>query len=327
MIRRVAGAAAVLALVLCQSVTPVRGTENEIVPEGSLLVALAYGVDSHERAISRRNRESPLLDYLVPDDSVREQIDGDIQRTTERLALRLHYGLSDSWNLTLEVPHLRITQESSLSASSAEATAEVERLSSRTISGLGELRATSLHRPLYGDQHGFVWGYGLLIPGEDPQSPYAGRGTLFLDSPFTRLLALVHYTYYPLLGRARFDLQAELRIPLEEKLATAAAASVGVKPGNRLGVAVGWEQELGPVATGVTLGHHSQSQSDVGGAKQGDKVQETWLRLKLGFGNLQALETGPLAFPFLLYVQYETTVQGYNTPIRSDARLVLQTYF
>lgn len=325
--RRVAGAAAVLALVLCQSVTPVRGAENEIVPEGSLLVALAYGVDSHERAISRRNRESPLLDYLVPDDSVREQIDGDIRRTTDRLALRLHYGLSDSWNLTLEIPYLRITQESSLSAGSAEATAEVQRLSSRTISGLGELRATSLHRPLYDDQHGFVWGYGLLIPGEDPQSPYAGRGTLFLDSPFTRLLALVHYTYYPLLGRARFDLQAELRIPLEEKLATAAAASVGVNPGNRVGIAVGWEQELGPVATGVTLGHHSQSQSEVGGAKQGDKVQETWLRLKLGVGNLQALESGPLAFPFLLYVQYETTVQGYNTPIRSDARLVLQTYF
>ena len=109
--RRVAGAAAVLALVLCQSVTPVRGTENEIVPEGSLLVALAYGVDSHERAISRRNRESPLLDYLVPDDSVREQINGEIERTTERIALRLHYGLSDSWNLTLEVPHLRIKQE------------------------------------------------------------------------------------------------------------------------------------------------------------------------------------------------------------------------
>lgn len=325
--RRVAGAAAVLALVLCQSVTPVRGTENEIVPEGSLLIALAYGVDSHERAISRRNRESPLLDYLVPDDSVREQIDGDIQRTTERLALRLHYGLSDSWNLTLEVPYLRITQESSLSPRSAAATAEVERLSSRTISGLGELRATSLHRPQYDDQHGFVWGYGLLIPGEDPQSPYAGRGTLFLDSPFTRLLALVHYTYYPLLGRARFDLQAELRIPLEEQLTDIDGASVGVKPGNRLGVAVGWEQELGPVATGVTLGHHGQSQSEVGGAKQGDKVQETWLRLKLGVGNLQALESGPLAFPFILYVQYETTVQGYNTPIRSDARLVLQTYF
>ncbi len=79
--------------------------------------------------------------------------------------------------------------------------------------------------------------------------------------------------------------------------------------------------------TGVGLRLFDQDDSSENDQQQSDGVQDYSVRLELGFGNLRALEQRPVAFPYQVLLHYEQTFQGFNTPLRREAQLALQTYF
>lgn len=303
--------------------------DYEIVPEGRLLIDAGVTSEQVERAITTRNVEGSLLEYLVPDSSVNSQITGEIDRESERFDLRIQYGFSDHWNFSLDIPFLRITQNSTLASGSGSQLVQqqVTRLQSRSISGLGSLRLMSLRREIFQDRHAFVWGAGISVPGDSPQSPYAGRGTLYLGSPFRTLIGLVQYESYQLEVPGRIEARAELHFPQERWLTDLNGDPVSVFPGNRLLLSLGWEREFGALFTSINARMDSLSRSRVNEETIGDRVKETVVRLRLGTGNLRKLEEGPVGFPFLIYFQFERTVQGYNIPIRSEASVFLKTYF
>ncbi len=316
-------------LLLAGGALSARETATEVVPQERWLFRLGLARDRHDRAITRANEEGPLLEYLVPDPSVRAGLDGEVEREVQRLDLLVRYGLSDTWNLSLELPFYRIRQTSTVSdnGTNADAALEAGRLQDRTLSGPGNLRLTSLHRTLYDDTQGFIWGFGLSVPARDPESRYAGRGTLYLGSPFQEFFAWIHYDRYMLTFPGRLELHAELNTSRDSTLVNLEGIPVGVNPGNQVLVRVAWEQEIGSLFTGLGLTRFGQSRSRVNRQLQGDRVIDVSIDLKVGYGNLAALERGPIAFPYLVYLQVDRTVDGFNTPLRSEVKLVFNTYF
>lgn len=306
-----------------------RAQEDEIVPAGVWRIRLEHGWRTDDRGISRLDVEAPLLDYLVPDEAVRNALDGSVERRVERTELSLTLGLTDAWNVVLELPYVSVAQTSSATSASTDTavTETLERLESRTVSGLGRLRLAGLHRPVFSDRHGFVWGFGVDWPGDDPVSPWVGRSTLQVDSPFRRVFVLVHYTHYPWIQRARLDVRGEYGLGQAESLEVPDGTAQKVVPGNDVALSLGWRQEVGPVTSGLGFHLDQQSTSEVEGVRQGDQVQEFYFRLVLGFGNLRKLEQAPIAFPYLVLLTYDHTVQGFNTPLRREFRLSLKTYF
>jgi hypothetical protein len=302
---------------------------EELVPAGAWLARLSRGTHTQDRAIGRDNVEAPLLDYLQPDPALRGNLAGAVSRDVERIELTVGYGLSDTWNVQLQVPHVRVTQRSDVSSLSGDpqVQAEVARLGSREVSGLGRARLGSLHRPVFSDRHGFVLGYGLDWPADDPANPWAGRGTLLVDSPVPHWFGLLHYTYYPAGTANRLDIRAEAGFPFDERLTQADGTAASVNDGSTLQLSAGWQQELGPVVLGFGVGGWSQDVSTVAGEGQGDAQVEWSGRIVLGYGNLRELEQGPLTFPYRLLLGYERTLQGFNVPIRNELTLSLQTYF
>lgn len=327
-LRSLAGLCA-LGLVVLAGAATARAVEDDLVPQGVWGVRLTHGERTEEEAITRLNAEGPLLEYAVPDPGRHDAIEGTLQRDVERTELALTLGLTDTWNLRLRAPHVSVTQTSTLRPASADPAvqAEVERLESRTESGLGHLELTSLHRSVFTDRHAYVWGYGYGWPGADPVSPWRGRGTLQLDPPFERVHVVLHYTFFPYIRRARLDLRANVGRVLETELEVPGGDKVGVDPGDDAELSLAWQQELGPVVAGLGFVMFQQGRSTLAGAEQEDSVQDYRGRLTLGFGNLRALERAPIAFPYVLLLTYDHTVQGFNTPLVREVRLSLQTWF
>ncbi len=78
---------------------------------------------------------------------------------------------------------------------------------------------------------------------------------------------------------------------------------------------------------GLELDLIDRRSNSLGGERQGDPVRAQVLRYHFGFGNLAALEQGPVAFPYRINVQFETPLRGSNVPEREGFTVYLQTYF
>jgi hypothetical protein len=271
----------------------------------------------------------PLLDYLVLDDAVKSQIDGDVTRTVDRTDTELTYGVRDTWNLTIQVPYVKIEQNSSLTTASTDPAVqdEVARLQSRTISGMGQVRITSLHRPVFSDKHGFVWGYGVGLPVKHPLSPWAGRGTLLLDNPVPRYFGFFHYTFYPLSSDSHYDLRVEVGISGKKYLGLQDGGEGSVHMGNDGRVSLDWNRQFGPFSAGLGLHAFTQGATSLNGIRQDDGRREDGYQVMLGFGNMDDLAQRPVAFPYAIELRYEHTMTGTSTPIANWLRLGVRFYF
>ena len=151
------------------------GAENEMMPPGVWLLRTGFGQDQLSSSIATDNNERPLKNYLVPEKTTHDLIDGEINRTVQWWEMLLGIGLTEDWNLQVQTDYRTIEQTSTLSTSSSDATAqaEVARLGDRSESGLGEVTLTALYRAVYTDRSAFRWGMGLTFPGSGPTSPHA----------------------------------------------------------------------------------------------------------------------------------------------------------
>jgi hypothetical protein len=321
---------ALLALLALLLSAPAAAAEDELVPEGVWQMRVGLARHTETEAFNHNDARGPLLNYLVPDDSVRGELTGGVTRQVEHLGLNALYGLSDTWNLALGLPYVRIDQTSTLNAPGSPSQAaldQVTRLQTQTIQGPGRLHLGSLHRPVFTDRHSLVLGYGVDLPVDAPASRWAGRGTLLLDSPTSSVFGLLHYTFYPYTPRTHVDLRLQADVSVTRRLTLLSGQTSPVNPGNDLLTTLGYSREFGPIATEVSALVLVAGQSKINGTRQGDGVTGESLRVMLGYGNLVDLEQGPIAFPYQLQLSFEETLHGSELPIKRELQLSLQFYF
>lgn len=302
---------------------------DEVVPDGVWLAEVALFREHQDTAHDRSNERDPLSDYLLPDRTVQRRTRGAVTRTVNRVDLRLTYGISDTWNLFVEWPYLALEQHSTLEATTADPEVQqaVDNLDDETLSGMGDLRLLSMHRPVFSDRNGFVWGYGLTHPVQERD---AGPGplALALRGPDATLRGFLHYTRYLVsVARARFDFRAEAGTGLGGTARNAAGKKQSFRTGNFGQVNLGYFQEIGPAGLGLEVEQFVRGESRLAGVSQDDPVKETLLRLRLAYGNLRALEEGPLDWPYQAHLLVERTLQGFNVIESDGVTLALRWYF
>ncbi|HEX7929080.1 MAG TPA: hypothetical protein VF678_15905, partial [bacterium] len=219
--------AAVLAAVLLHA-PGARAAEDEFVPGGTWTVRATVTQEHQDAAIASNQRLRPLADWLMHKPGLSEDLSGDVTRDVTTTETLIGFGISDTWNLNLVLPYKVIRQSSTLGTSSTDPLAleAVDRLKTETVSGLGNVRLLSLHRPAYSDTTSIILGWGFSVPGGPQQNDYVGKTTLDARMPYNTLTGLFHYTGYPQgAAKARFDLrfaldlglQATVKMPSENK--------------------------------------------------------------------------------------------------------------
>jgi hypothetical protein len=324
-----AGAAALL-LIALPAARPALGAGDEMVPGGVWHLRAETMQEIQRQAIARDGQTHPLVDYLAGQPGLSRRMSGEVVRQVTAAEVQAVYGISDSWNLALLLPYRWMRQESSLEAEAGDPAAEdaERRLKTRTVSGLGNVRLTSLHRPVFSDSNGLILGWGVTVPGGPQQSDYMGLTTLDTRAPYRTLSGLLQYTYYPLsVNRARFDLRFALDVGFRTAVRTEAQSSATLHPPNTGSARIGWEQEFQSMGYGIFLHHQATTQSFLDNVGQNDIIKETRLGGLVTWGNLAGLETGPLAFPYQAGLRIDHMVLGYNVPVTTRLALFFRTYF
>lgn len=266
----------------------------------------------------------------VPSRDARNHLSGELSRDWQTLTLRSQVGLSEDWNLDLQVSQVSVSQTSSLQAQDGNTAAQdaVDAFGDEQLDGLGDLRLGLIRRSVFSDRHGYQWGFGLTMPLEDQQSDYVGRYTLATSQTGTTLHLAMHYTYFPPgLPRARLDLRPMFIAPLSGPVTLPDGRERTYHAGNAANVNVSWQQEFSALTLAWELEHHNQLTSTLTEIEQGDPTQTEWARLRLGWGNLSELEAGPVPLPYRVDLTLERAYWAYNAPTGTAYRLGLLLYF
>jgi len=323
-------ALALLSVGTCLLPPAARAAEDEVVPGGVWLLRLEAAREHQREALGADSITHPLRYFVLPRPVQRAAVTGDIERDVSSAEAQATFGLSDRWNLALAVPYREIRQTSTLATASTDAglTGRLAGLQSRTVSGLGDVRLTLLHRPLFTDTDAITLGYGVIFPGSDPQSPYIGRSTLETANPYLSFHGIFRYTRYLLsVERARFDLRFHVKVAQDATVRIPDGRKVLLDPPNAAGVALGWEREFETLAYGIFLTHESSTDSQLDNTGQGDISKETRLAAQIAWGNLAGLETGRMTFPFQAGLKADAAVHGAYIPWGTRYSAFFLTYF
>lgn len=303
--------------------------EDDVVPEGVLGIRLNLRQETQSRTIDRGSRHADLINYVIPNDTIRAEVDGTIERSIRTYDLLLTYGISDSWNLSLNLPYMELKQDSTLftTSSDPEVQGALEGLETRRQSGLGDITVTSLHRPKFGDWNAVEWGWGVIRPTGEQEAPYVGAPTFDRRSAANSVFGFFHYTRFPAISRSRFDLRFWGAVARRDTVTVPGGERKTVDVGNRTSLRMGWAQELGPAAMGLEVDILDKRSNSVANERLQDPARAHVLRYYLGFGNMTRLESQPLAFPYQLNIQFEQVLRGTNVPDGDTVTVSLQTYF
>jgi hypothetical protein len=307
-----------------------QGATDDLVPAGTIQAHVALSHETQAKAIARDSVSHGLDAFALPDPGNRSAVSGTLSRDIDEADLLLQAGLTDHWNFSLLVPYIQASQHSTLVVLDPSAdpvlTATVAALQDRSVSGLGNLRFTSLHRPVFSDFNGFVWGYGYQGSTSPNIGVYTGIGSLQTRDPYGGAFAFAHYTRFPTLSRSRLDLRGEYQFPFMDSVNLPTGARVAVRGGATTLVSLSWEHEPGSWGYGLGVQGKNSLPTRLDGETQEDSVKEYLFHAQLGIGNLVALELAPIRFPYQVLLAWDTTLYGFNTPLRDRWSLVFKTY-
>ena len=309
---------------------PAGAVGEEIAPDGGFLTRVSLRLENQDSAFDQSGESGPMKNFLIKDPLIRDEISGDITREVTRYDLRFTYGLSDTWNLSLNLPFVEVRQNSTLTANAGASTGARETadlLQSATIQGLGDVELTSLHRPLFSDWNAFTWGYGITYPGSSQKSPYVGTTSLELGRPAPAIHMFIQYTRYPAVEHARFDFSGRVVSQLGGAVTVPGGAERRLQRLNEGAVRMDWTHEIGYIFYGLGIEFLNQSEHTLSGQRLADQIRAQFLRLSIGMGNLAELEQGPIAFPYQLRLEFQDVQRGANIPNGSHITLSLQMFF
>ncbi|MDH4224829.1 MAG: hypothetical protein OEW12_04185 [Deltaproteobacteria bacterium] len=303
--------------------------EDPFVPQGVWLMETRLVTEIQTQGFTKNGKQGPLLLGLVSDESLRNQLKGDVTRQSSGVDLTLRWGLGDRWNLALILPYRNLTQHSTLVSATTDpaAVSTAEAFPEKTISGLTDVELLSLHRPAFTDRHGLILGYGISVPARRRDKALTHLKGLALERPSPSGLVLFHYTFYPNISHSRFDVRATYRYLANAILEDADGNTTPLLPARESDVKIGWRQGWGYLEWELQLEQFSTTSNILDGINQKDGQDAFEGNFLLSYGNLNDLETGPVALPFKVEAGLGKTLQGFSSPATNKVTLAGWLYF
>lgn len=300
-----------------------------MVPEGVVMLHAELSAQQQDQGISTHNTVGGLREWALRSERERSQVTGDLTRRVTWLTVAAQYGMSDTWNLRLEVPYGQVSQTADLTVDTTdtELAARVKTLETETLSGLGDIRLSSLLRPLYTDANSLVLGLHVSVPGSGQDNRYIGRPTLTLAQPLPALGASLHYTHFPEVSRSRWDLVGSWKRYSRGTVDTHLADNRSLVLPDESTVSLHWAKELQSVNFGFGLRHELSINTVLDGENLNDDALAWIIQGEIGGGNLAELEQGPVDLPQAWRIAIEHTVAGFNVPLGTVYALRYRLYF
>lgn len=300
-----------------------------MVPADAVQLHAELAVQRQDQGISTHGTVGGLREWALRSERERRQVRGDLTRDVTWVTLAAQYGMSDTWNLRLDLPYGQLTQTAELTVNTtdAELAARAATLETETLSGLGNIRFSSLHRPLYTDWNSLVFGFHLELPGSSPDNPYIGRPTLALAQPLPAWGASVHYTHFPAASRNRWDLTADWKRYTRGTVDTPLADGRSLTLPDETAFSLHWAHDMRSVNFGFGVRHALSINTVLDGENLNDDTRAWIIQAEIGGGNLATLEQQPVSLPQAWRFAIDHAVAGFNIPLGTVYALRYRLYF
>jgi len=307
-------------------------TQDDLVPSGIFNYSVSTTHEEQYKAVARDSVTHDLTVYALPDPTYAGQVSGTLSREYTETDLRLQYGITDTWNLALTLPYVVAIQRSTLQVTNPNADPilfeTVASLQNKTLSGMGNYRLESIHRPIFRDENAVTFGYGITGSTERNEGIYTGVSSFEIRDPYGTWLAFLHYTHYPNLARSRFDMRVEYDLPqIDHVNLPTGERGASLLGGPTYAAYMEWEHEPGAWGYALRLQGKATQDSRIDGVSQDDPITELLFHAQISFGNLIALEQAPISFPYQVSLTWDTTLAAYNAPIRDRWGFQFSGYF
>jgi hypothetical protein len=318
---------ACLALFILIGNWQLQAQEIDFLPGGVFSTSYEYKSGSADSILSGMERKSMGDSLLDRQDIDEAAVDGSVSIQTGAHLLKLHYGLSDSFNISFTVPYLYKRRTSSLTVSgSGNAAADqfVENNGSAETQGLGDLSLTGMWRPIYTDGTELRLAIGLdgnngAFYYNDGQNISLGNGAY--DSSFT-----IRWLIYPITSNSVLDFEAS-SVFTSNATVTSGGEELELQKDNSGVIRLDFSVNHNAWNFGGGLKMVAEGQTAINGISQGDGYLAYTYRLFLNYGNLNQLEHTAVGSPWLVGVYLDNTVFGANAPEENTIGFKAVFYF
>ena len=272
-------------------------------------------IPSYSRAFNGYGKESPLQNLLLWDRGWYDLVGGELSREEKKLELKLAYGLTEDWVLTIMIPFVQKIQMSSLKFDSgtAEQQKVISNLSSEELNGLGDISIQFGKDLSYSTTFHNIGGFTSRLPtgnkgirrGIHSNSIGEGHGSLGV---------FFHITWYPLVHGLRNSWRIEGKNEMTGERETLEGEKVYYSAGHIADIFYSWSIERQNIFAGTEIHYFQQSESKLPLGKSNDSFLKE-INFEFGYGNLSELEKKPLLYPWQFRLSYSKSLAGQNIPL------------
>lgn len=304
-----------------------RAQEIDYLPKGGLSIKYDFRTTTIDSIYSGTDQRSMLESELKEQSLKNDEVNGSLYYQTYTQLFKLQYGLSETLNLSLEIPYINRERHSDLKVSNSSDTDQssfAENYDSTKTDGFGDLTLGLIWRPVYNDTVDFR--ISGALNGDNGATHYTNPDKLSLGNGAYDVGLTMRILIYSLESRMMTDIElnstSTLDTTVEEdsdsfQYSKASDAFLKIDLSNNT---ARWHYGLGLKA--VVGG-----ESIIDGTQQEDSYIAYLYRVFLNTGNLDALEESTLALPWMAGVLIENTFFGANAPGANTIGLKAVLYF
>ncbi|MBF0236406.1 MAG: hypothetical protein HQM12_01775 [SAR324 cluster bacterium] len=288
----------------------------------------AYGGNFHRAS---------LKDLIIRDNQYRTRLDGRIRREETRYTWNMLYGLSENWQIGLEIPYIIREQRADLTITtteglSADESSDIQEIidyfnTSQHVEGTGDISLKLGYDMHYSNTLLVRSGIIIQTPLNTTEAP-RGIYPWEVSENQTDVTGFFHFTRYPY---SRYQIRNNLRISMTNQLVgereTLAGHKVKYFGGNALDLRYNWIYEFNNGLVGAELQRSQGEDSNLNGQNQKNRSVLHQLNFELGQGNYQDLEQKTVLFPYQFRTGFRLPLGGMNIPYVYQIYFTFQAYF
>ncbi len=315
--------ALLIAWTACQ---PAFGQTTEFVPANISLVTVDVSTSSYKDFYAKGSKKTSALDILRSRNNVDSNaVTGSISYEQTLTRLHFQYGLFESINFGITLPHLTSERKSDVMVIDTAETTFAESVGDAKASGLGDVEIWGLWQVSYTDQTDFRFGLKLIRDNAPLNNDVNTK--MPLGSGSNELSLFLHWYVYSIQSSLKMFMEIESVFTEDSKIKSTDGQEIVKQRGNSYTAKIEVSAHSEQFGYGGGTRIQSIAAQKLDDISQQDGYLSYALRGYFSYGNRYLLEKKVISNPWETRIELEKVISGSNSPEVQSISLQFLTYF
>lgn len=299
---------------------------TEFVPKNVSLLTVDSNIANYNGFYTAGGQPSAVLEVLRERNNIDDTaVTGSIRYERTTLHLHFQYGLLETLNLGITLPHLNSKRKSDLILNDSQHSAFAESLGDAESSGMGDIEIWGLWRVFYSDETDFQ--LGLVLTNDNAPDNIEKTGEMPLGSGAREMALLLHWFVYSIRSPLTMFMELKQVFTEDAKIKLPSGQEISKTQSNNFAAKLDVSSHADQLGYGGGVRMKSVGNQALDGISQKDGNLSYALRGFFSYGNRYLLEKKAINHPWEVRLEMEKVVAGSNTPETQIISIQFLTYF